>query len=83
MWLVLLASALAAGKVDEVASLLWLWGWVMRGSRCWSLVGASVSSGSCFLAPRGLLPCEILGWLHCGLLRCFWQLCAQGRVLRF
>lgn len=61
MWLVLLASALAAGKVDEVASLPWLWGWVMRGPRCWSLLGALVSSGSCLLAPWGLLPCEVLG----------------------
>lgn len=49
--LVSLASVLAAGKMDEVASVLQLQeGEIMLGSPCWSLVAATGPGGSYYLA---------------------------------
>lgn len=78
-WLVPLASALAASKVDEVASGLLCSGWVKLGSRCWSLVGPTgpggpspVPAGSCFLVRSwAWLPCGLAGSFPAAL--CTWD----------
>lgn len=86
VWLVPLASAFAASKMDEVASgrLGSSWGrGVTLGSRCWSSMGAlDGSPGSHFLAPRGCFLVRSRVCLYCCLLDCFRQLCAQGGRLR-